>query len=203
MECLQGSISSLITDLFRSIRLYPAEYERGGLRPQAKAGKENTTLEQIERSALSKLNDTTTTGIFYLTQTLVNAEDHYRLLGSKYYSHSWIAISLSGEFVETVNADSYSVVVSALHGREQNRPFLQPWRELERRMNRSASLLAANEAHEAYRECMKAFARAREVSRSLVHLQRCLDELAPFNRISIIGWDNGEDENLIWRDTAM
>jgi hypothetical protein len=123
-ECLDGASPFSDTFLPDYIRLYPIEHKHYGLHSNTTTGKETLTLE---RTASSAFYDAATCGIRSLTRALFDAEDHYRLLGSVYYSDSWFTVSQFAKLLETFHADSYSEIVSAFHGSDRNRPFLQHW----------------------------------------------------------------------------
>lgn len=136
-----------------------------------------------------------------MTQELLQAEDEYRRIGSRYYY--WGNRTANGTSLSLDEA-SRAELEDALHGNISGRAYFKHWRELESSIHSAIQLLRGGHSFEAYQKCFSAFPQALAITEALSRLN---------NHINVVGsyredFDHyrdrvGHDDVAAARDNAM
>lgn len=135
-----------------------------------------------------------------LTHSLCDAEDKYRKFGSKYYSDYWFGYAE----IQHRRPRFYDTIVDAFHGNNHQRPFLQPWRDLEASIQAALDSLSLGDASQAYSSCFIGFNIAKSVYASLHRLECAIRDINFYvNLSSHINGAYREVSDFSSRDAAL
>lgn len=135
-----------------------------------------------------------------MTQELLQAEDEYRRIGSRYYY--WGQSTTTGS--RTLDEASRAELEDALHGNTSERKFFQLWRKLELSIQRSIQLLKCGKSFEAYQQSFSAFPQVLAITKALARLNSHVDKVGSYREDFGHYRDRvGHDHVAAARDNAM